>query len=81
MMEISEGVLLCHEETGSLAVNILEDIAKSCEISFCFVSSKIFKCKLEFLQDMVEDTAFYRCGHFWTLQYISTWANVDFLFG
>ena len=31
--------------------------------------------------DMVEDTAFYHCGHFWTLQCISKWGNGDFLFG
>ena len=49
----------------SLAVNILEDIAKSCWISFCLIVSKIFNCKLQFLHDMVEDTAFYHCGHFW----------------
>ena len=39
-------------------MNILADIAKSCLISFCLISSKIFNCKLEFLQDMVEDTTF-----------------------
>ena len=61
-------------------MNILADIAKNCYISFCFISSKIFNCKLQFLQDMVEDTAFYHCGHFWTLQCISKWRNGDFLF-
>ena len=51
--------------TWSLAMKIFEDIAKSCWISFCFISSKIFNFKLQFLHDMVEDTAFYHCGHFW----------------
>ena len=55
----------------SLAVNILEDIAKSCWISFSLIVSKTFNCKLQFLHDMVEDTAFYHCGHFLTLQCIS----------
>ena len=49
----------------SLAMKIFKDIAKSCWISFCFISSKIFNFKLQFLHDMVEDTAFYHCGHFW----------------
>ena len=50
-------------------------------ISFCFIFSKIFNFKLKFLQDMVEDTAFYHCGHFWTLQCISKWGNRDFQSG
>ena len=29
---------------------------------------------------MVEDAAFYHCGHFWTLQCISKWGNGDFIF-
>ena len=40
----------------------------------------IFNCKLQFLHDIVEHTAFYHCGHFWTLQCISKWGNGDFLF-
>ena len=65
----------------SLAVNILEDIAKSCCISFCFIYSKILNCKLWFLHDMVDDTSFYHCGHFGTLQCIFKWGNGNILFG
>ena len=60
-------------------MNILEDIAKMLN-SFCFISSKLFNCKLQVLHGMVEDTAFYHGGHVWTLQCISKWGNGDFLF-
>ena len=40
----------------------------------------IFNSKLQFLHDIVEHTAFYYYGHFWTLQCISKWVKGDFLF-
>ena len=42
----------------------MRNIHTHCKISFCFIFSKIFNSKLQFLHDMVEDTAFYHCGHF-----------------
>ena len=48
---------------------------------FLFYIFRIFNYKLQLLQDMVEDTAFYHCGHFWTLQYIFKWGNGDFYLG
>ena len=67
--------------TWSLAMKIFEDIAKSCWISFCLISSKIFNCKLQFLHDVVEDTAFYHCGHFLTIQCFSKWEMEIFCLG
>ena len=43
-------------------MNILEGIAKIVE-SVLFISSKLFKCKLQFLHGMKEESAFYHCGH------------------
>ena len=41
----------------------------------------MFNSKLQFIHDMVEDTAFYHFSHFLTLQCISKWGNGDFLLG
>ena len=41
----------------------------------------IFNYKFQFLHNMVEDTAYYHCGHYWTSQCIAKWRNADFLFG
>ena len=45
---------------------------------FLFISSKMLNYKLQFLHGMVENTAFYHCGHFQTLQCISKWGSGDF---
>ena len=66
-------------------MNILEDIAKSCWIRFCFISSKIFNCKLHFLHERTLHSIIVviflgLTMHFqvqkWTF---SVWVNVTFL--
>ena len=68
-------------------MKILEDIAETCQISFCFISSKIFNCKLPFLQDMVEGHCILSLWLFMDLTMhfqmgkwrFSIWVNVTFL--
>ena len=43
-------------------MNILEGIAKIVK-SILFISSKLFSCKFQFLHGMIEESAFYHCGH------------------
>ena len=67
-------------------MNILEGIAKIVK-SVLFISSKLFNCKLQFLHGMIEDTAFYHCGHnrTFTMHFqmgkwrFSVWVNMTFL--
>ena len=66
-------------------MNILEGIAKIVK-SVLFISSKLFSCKFQFLHGMIEESAFYHCGHNrlhnafpmekWRL---SVWVHVTFL--
>ena len=43
-------------------MNILEGIAKIVK-SILFISSKPCSCKFQFLHGMIEEFAFYHCGH------------------
>ena len=66
-------------------MNILEGIAKIVK-SVLFISSKLFSCKFQFLHGMIEESAFYHCGHNETYNAFpngkwrfSVWVNMTFL--
>ena len=60
-------------------MNILEGTAKIVK-SIMFISSKLFSCKFQFLHGMIEESAFYHCGHNRLHNAYPNGKNGDFLF-